>query len=97
MAARLNRNHSESVLKRIKTSQLVNRLQDHALGTLRGPPTEEHPEGKLIEMSKAQVSAAVFLIERTLAKAEAPKNLNLTGGITVQIVDPTRREHPAST
>jgi len=96
MAARLNRNHSDLVLKRIKTSQLVNRLQDHALGTLRGPPSEEHPDGRLIEMSKAQVSAAVFLIERTLAKAEAPKSLNLSGGITVQIIDPTRRADPAT-
>lgn len=83
MAARLNRNHSESVLKRIKTSQLVNRLQSHALGTLRGPSSADHPEGQVIEMSKAQVSAAVFLIERTLAKAEAPKIVNLNGTLTL--------------
>lgn len=69
MAARLNRMHSELVLKRIRTSQLVNRLQDAALGKF--------------DMTRTQVAAAVFLIERTIARAEAPKDLNLTGNITV--------------
>lgn len=85
MPARLNRNHSEAVLKRIKTSQLVNRLQNHALGTLKGPPCEEYPEGRPLEMTRAQVQAAVFLIERTLAKAEAPRDLNLKADLSVVI------------
>lgn len=96
MAARLNRNHTESVLKRIKTSQLVNRLQEHALGTLRGPACDEYPEGRPIEMTRAQVSAAIFLIERTLAKAEAPKHLAFDNELKVILVDPTARGTPAS-
>lgn len=92
MAARLNRNHSEQVLERIKLSNLVTRLQKNALRQLRNP---NNPE-EILTMSEGEIRSAIFLIERKLAKAEAPKNLNLTGGITVQIVDPTRREHPAT-
>ncbi len=70
MATRLNRRHTESVLAKIRTSQLVNRLQDNALGN--------------IEMTKSQVESAKFLIERTIAKAEQPRELNLTGNITLE-------------
>jgi hypothetical protein len=69
MAERLNKNHSESCLKRIRTSQLLNRVQDHALGQ--------------VEMSKTELTAACFLIERTLAKAEAPKELKVSGELTL--------------
>jgi hypothetical protein len=72
MATRLNRNHSESCLKRIRTSQLINRVQNHALGKE--------------EMTKTEITAACFLIERTLAKAVAPQDLNLKGNVTVQVV-----------
>ena len=72
MAARLNRNHSELVLKRIQTSQLVNRLQDNAMGK--------------ITLTDGQIRSAVFLIERTLAKAVAPQDVNLKGNVTVQVV-----------
>lgn len=84
MAVRLNRNHSESVLRRIQTSQLVNRLQKHALGLLRGPPKEANPEGDLISMTDSQVRATCFLIERSLAKAEAPKQIELSGKLTLE-------------
>lgn len=71
MAARLNRRHSELVLARIKTSQLVNRLQDNALGNLK------NSKGESIQMTEGQVRSATFLVERTLAKAENPKDINL--------------------
>jgi hypothetical protein len=77
MAARLNRNHSELVLKRIQTSQLVNRLQDNAFGK--------------IELTDGQIVCAKFLIERTLAKAMAPVDMNLHGNVTVLFDDPTQR------
>lgn len=64
MAARLNPRHSELVLKRIKTSQLINRLQDNALGEFNMDPTA--------------AANARFLIERTLAKAESPRQLNVS-------------------
>lgn len=82
MAERLNKRHTDLVLKRIRTSQLVQRLQNHALGLLKSPKDAEKP----ILMTDGQVRAACFLIERTLAKAEAPKDLNLTGSVTLQVV-----------
>lgn len=89
MAARLNRRHSELVLKRIRTSQLVARLQDHALGTLKGPVGAagggaEKGESKPVEMTDSQVRAAIFLIERTIAKAENPRDINVAGSITLE-------------
>lgn len=72
MAVRLNRNHSESCLARIKTSQLLNRLQNHGLGKA--------------EMRKTEIQAAIFLVERTLARAVAPQDLNVHGDITVEVV-----------
>jgi hypothetical protein len=77
MAARLNRNHSELVLKRIKTSQLVNRLQDNAFGK--------------IELTEGQIQCAKFLIERTVAKAVMPQDLNINGNLTCIFRDPTDR------
>lgn len=72
MAARLNRNHSESCLKRIKASQLLNRIQNHGLGKE--------------EMTKTQLQAACFLVERILARAVAPQDVNLKGNVTVELV-----------
>ena len=83
MAARLNRNHSEQVIQRIRTSQLVNRLQDHVFGTLKGPPSQSHPDGAPLALTDSQVRSACFLIERTLAKAESPKTVNLNGTLTL--------------
>lgn len=79
MAARLNRNHSEQVLERIKLSQLVNRIQLNALGELKSPNDKD----KTVEMTDGQLRSAIFLIERKLAKAEAPRNLNVSGEINL--------------
>jgi len=68
MAARLNPRHSELVLKRIKTSQLINRLQDNALGEF--------------EMDPVAAANARFLVERTLAKADI-RNIQLTASLTL--------------
>jgi hypothetical protein len=84
MAARLNKRHSELVLQRIQTSQLINRLQEHSLGTLKGPPCEDYPKGRPILLTDGQVRAACFLVERTLAKAEAPRTLAVTGTLTLE-------------
>lgn len=72
MAARLNRNHTESCLSRIKASQLLNRVQNHALGTE--------------DMTKTQLQAACWTLERLLARAIAPQDINLAGNLTVEIV-----------
>lgn len=79
MAARLNRNHTASVLERIRLSNLVARLQDNALGKLKGRT------GGFVEMTDGQIRSACFLIERRLARAEAPKTLNLDFAGKIQI------------
>lgn len=77
MAARLNPRHSALVLKRIKTSQLLNRLQDNAMGTLKTS------KGELYELTKGERASIIWLLERTLARAEAPKQLQVTGELTL--------------
>lgn len=57
MAARLRPHHQEEVRAKIKTSQLINRLTDHALGK--------------VEMSATQVTAAATLIRKTLPDLSA--------------------------
>ena len=54
MAARLNKRHSDSCRQRIQTSQLLNRLQKHALGE--------------IEMTTEQRDSAKFLISMSMSK-----------------------------
>jgi hypothetical protein len=56
MAARkLRPRHQEDIKKKIQTTQLINRLQNHIDG--------------LIEMTGTQVDAAKFLINKTLSNA----------------------------
>lgn len=58
MAARKNRiNHTDSCREKIKTSQLLNRLQDHALG--------------IIELEKTQIDAIKILLGKTLPDLSA--------------------------
>ncbi len=76
---RLNPRNTDAVLAKIKTIQLTNRLQNHALGKLKKP------------MEDSQVRAASFLIERLLARAAAPLDLNVNGTIIVEERDPTAR------
>jgi hypothetical protein len=52
MPARLRKIHQEDVRAKIQTSQLINRLTDHALGT--------------IELTATQVRAIEVLIKKTL-------------------------------
>jgi hypothetical protein len=95
MAARLNTRHSELVIKRIRTGALVDRLQKHALGTLRFPTGgaggSKRGESKPGVMTESQVRAAAFLIERTIARAQAPLNVAMSGDIIVEERDPTQR------
>jgi hypothetical protein len=84
MAARLNRHHTESVLKRIQLSNLVTRLQKNALRQLRNPNDPK----EIVSMTEGEIRSALFLIERKMARAEAPKdlNLNFAGRIEVEFV-----------
>jgi hypothetical protein len=57
MAVRRDLYHPEEVRAKIKTSQLVNRLQEFIFGT--------------VEMSKSQVSAAIGLLRKTMPDLSA--------------------------
>lgn len=52
MAARLNRRHQDMVRDKIQASQLINRLEDHALGS--------------VELSQTQIKAIEILLKKTL-------------------------------
>jgi hypothetical protein len=57
MAARMRTQHQEDVRAKIQTSQLINRLTDHALGN--------------VELSPTQVRAIEILIKKTLPDLQA--------------------------
>ena len=57
MAARLHLRHQDEVRRKIQTSQLINRLQDHGLGK--------------IELSQTQVRAAEILLRKTIPDISA--------------------------
>jgi len=54
MAARLNKRHDEEARNKIQTSQLINRLQGNALGTLKK------------EMTSTQIKCAEILLAKRL-------------------------------
>lgn len=62
MAARLNPRHSEMVRAKIKTSQLINRLQDEALGK--------------ISLTDGQRDSARFLVNKSLSNPPEQKILS---------------------
>jgi len=82
MAERLNKLDTERVLRRIKLSQLVSRLQNNALGLLKSPNDRK----KEVQMTDSQIRSATFLVERAMAKAVAPQDINLQGNLTVEVV-----------
>lgn len=59
----------EIVRERIRTSKLVERLIKHSLGE--------------VEMSPQQAASLRFAIERVIPRAEAPKQLDITGRLTL--------------
>ena len=74
MAARtLRPKHQEEVKTKIQTSQLINLLQNHALGL-----TEN-------ELKPSQLDAAKFLLNKTLSNAptEVAQTTQLTGELEV--------------
>jgi hypothetical protein len=88
MAARLNRLDTERVLMRIKASKLVERLQKFAMDELYYPTggTGGSKPGELVKatMSPEQVRAACFLVERLIARAENPRDINVSGHISLE-------------
>ena len=57
MAVRLNRRHQDMVRDKIQASQLINRLEDHALGE--------------VELSQTQIKAIEILLKKSLPDLSA--------------------------
>jgi phage repressor protein C with HTH and peptisase S24 domain len=79
MAARLNTRHQETVRDKIQASQLINRLQDHALGDL--------------ELSASQIKAIEVLLRKSIPDLSAVQvsgdsESPLAHKIEMVIVDP---------
>lgn len=72
MAARLNPRHQDMVRAKIQTSQLINRLQNEALGK--------------IQLKEGERESAKFLVNKSLANPPEDKNLNVSGELKVEIV-----------
>lgn len=79
MAARKQLWHPDETKKRIKTSQLINRLQDFALLDMT---SEDAPKKT---MTPAQVSAAASLLKKTLPDLQPIDADTGKAGLTVHI------------
>lgn len=69
----------EIVRQRIRTTQLLKRLQDHALD----------PEAT--KMSITQLKAATFLLSRVVCAPTEAQDLNINGNMTYVFRNPTDR------
>ncbi len=65
MAARLNPKHDQRTRDKIRTSQLVNRLEAFVFGQKDGKTK------KVVEMTTQQVNAALGLLRKTLPDLQA--------------------------
>jgi hypothetical protein len=72
MAVRLNRKTAEAVRQRIQTTQLVKRVQSHALGE--------------VEMTSTQLDAAKFLINKRMPNPPEDKNINHSGEVATRLI-----------
>ena len=70
MAVRLNPRHQEMVRAKIKTSCIIKMLM-------------EHLEGKR-ELTKAQVTSAGILLNKSLSNAPTITDLNVSGGLSLE-------------
>ena len=75
MAARLNPGHQQSVRDKIQGSQLVNVLQDHALGKRDLTPT--------------QVQSAKILLDKLVSNAPTQIDANVEGDLTITSIKRT--------
>lgn len=80
MAARLRARHQDEVRTKIQTSQLINRLQDHALGQVELSPTQIKAVEVLLRKTLPDLSATEFS-----GDPDAPIEMNVR---TVRFVKP---------
>lgn len=76
MAARMNARHQDTVRAKIQSSQLLNRLTNHALGKLKRP------------MDSSQVTAALGVLKKSLPDLTATE---LTGKDGERLFDKVER------
>lgn len=76
MAARMNARHQDAVRAKIQSSQLLNRLTNHALGKLKRP------------MDSSQVTAALGVLRKSLPDLTATE---LTGKDGERLFDKVER------
>lgn len=83
MAARLNLAHTDAVREKIKTSQLVNRLQAFAFH-------EADPKtGEPVVIDAGRMKAIEILLRKSLPDLQAVDiNANVSGGLTINISPP---------
>jgi len=88
MAARLSPKHDQFTRDKIRTSQLVNRLQGFAM-------QEKDPtSGKPIVMTRDQITAAIALLKKALPDLTSTELKGEDGGpvqtsLTISFVKPT--------
>lgn len=71
MAARLNKRHQDSVRAKIQASQLVNRLQDHALGN--------------IELTAEQIRSCDILLKKSVPDLKQVEHVTDDGQALVPV------------
>lgn len=74
MAARMRKTHQEDVRTKIQASQLINVLQNHALGNLE-------------ELSPTRLKAIEILLKKTLPDlSQMDSNIDISGEVGVKVV-----------
>lgn len=68
----------EIVRQRIRTSMLLNRVQNHIVDHKKTP------------MRASQLKGALFLLSRVVGVPNEPQDLNLNGNVTMVFDDPTK-------
>jgi hypothetical protein len=88
MAARKNRSHPEIVRQRIRTTQLVKRLQKYALGELE--------QGKVVDLSQGQIRAIEVLLKKAVPDLSAIEHSGEITQRTVTELTEAQLEHIAA-
>jgi hypothetical protein len=86
MAARLNKAHQDDVRLKIKTSQLVNRLQDYAL------EASDAKTGETVEIDAGRLKAIEILLRKSLPDLSSVTMQGDADGGPVLIKDVTAAE-----
>lgn len=87
MAARKQLFHPDEVKKKIQASQLINRLQNHALFT----DHDDEAKVKKTMMTDSQVRAAFGLLDKVVPSLKAIEHNTGEGGFVVTVAAETKK------